>query len=156
MPTALAQSCDTYFYQLGQKFYDLPAARGQPLQRWATNAFGFGSPTGIDVGPEDTGLVPTIKWRKETYTRKTDPNNWRIDSLWKPGDSIQLAIGQKDVAVTPLQLARFYAMIANGGKLVTPHVVSRRRGSEPERQGCSDRPAELPAASGEVEWSRPD
>ena len=51
MPTALAQSCDTYFYQLGQKFYDLPPARGQPLQRWATNAFGFGSPTGIDVGP---------------------------------------------------------------------------------------------------------
>ncbi len=124
MPTALAQSCDTYFYQLGQRFYDLPAARGQPLQKWATSAFGFGQPTGIDIGPEDAGLVPTITWRKETYTRETDPTNWRIDSLWKPGDSIQLAIGQKDVAVTPIQLARFYAMIANGGKLVTPHVVA--------------------------------
>jgi penicillin-binding protein 2 len=122
MTTALAQSCDTYFYQLGQRFYDLPPARGQPLQRWAS-AFGFGEPTGIDIGPQDTGLVPTIKWRKETFTKKTDPANWRIDSLWKPGDSIQLSIGQKDIAVTPMQLARFYAMIANGGKLVAPHVV---------------------------------
>jgi penicillin-binding protein 2 len=43
--------------------------------------------------------------------------------LWKPGDSIQLAIGQKDLLVTPLQMVRFYSLIANGGKLVTPHVL---------------------------------
>ena len=47
-----------------------------------------------------------------------------IDRLWKPGYSIQLAIGQKDMLVTPLQMTRFYAMIANGGYLVTPHVVA--------------------------------
>ena len=50
--------------------------------------------------------------------------------LWKPGDSIQLAIGQKDVAVTPIQMARFYALIANGGKLVTPAPRPGRRGAE--------------------------
>jgi penicillin-binding protein 2 len=123
LPTAIAQSCDTYFYQVGKSFYDLPKERGQPLQRWATT-FGFGQPTGLDVGPEEAGLVPTIKWRLKTYTKETDPDNWQIDQLWKSGDSVQLAIGQKDIQVTPLQMARFYALVANGGKLVTPHVVA--------------------------------
>jgi len=122
MPTAIAQSCDTYFYQVGKMFYDLPADRGQPLQKWA-KTFGFGEPTGLDVGPEEAGLVPTIAWRLKTYTKETDPTNWQIDRLWKSGDSVQLAIGQKDLQVTPLQMARFYALIANGGKLVTPHIV---------------------------------
>ncbi len=122
MPTALMESCDTYFYRLGYDFYSLPGSQGQPLQAWAEK-FGFGEPTGIDIAGEARGLVPTIKWRKQTFTPKTDPTNWQIDSSWKPGDSIQLAIGQKDVAVTPLQLARFYSMIANGGKLVTPYLV---------------------------------
>jgi penicillin-binding protein 2 len=121
MPTALAYSCDTYFYQLGDLFYN-PNDPRQPLQKWA-EIFGFGSATGSDVGPEAAGLVPTIGWRKRTYTRTSDPCCWQVDSLWKPGDSIQLAIGQKDLTVTPLQMARFYALIANGGKLVTPHIL---------------------------------
>jgi penicillin-binding protein 2 len=123
LPTALAQSCDTYFYQVGKSFYDLPPDRGQPLQRWA-KTFGFGETTGLDVGPETSGLLPTIKWKQETFTKKTDPDNWQIDRIWKSGDSIQLAIGQKDMLASPLQMARFYALLANGGKLVTPHLVS--------------------------------
>jgi penicillin-binding protein 2 len=123
LPTALAQSCDTYFYQVGKAFYDLPPDRGQPLQRWA-KTFGFGRPTGIDVGPETSGLLPTIKWKQKTFTKETDPENWQIDRIWKSGDSIQLAIGQKDMLASPLQMARFYALLANGGKLVTPHLVS--------------------------------
>jgi penicillin-binding protein 2 len=122
MPTALAYSCDTYFYQLGDLFYGLPKNRKQPLQKWA-GIFGFGKITGSDVGPEDPGLVPTIGWRLHTYTQASDPCCWQVDQLWKPGDSIQLAIGQKDLLVTPMQMARFYALIANGGKLVTPHVL---------------------------------
>jgi penicillin-binding protein 2 len=92
------------------------------LQGWASR-FGFGQPTGIDVGPEQSGLLPTPEWRQATYTAKTDPGHWQIDRLWKPGDSIQLAIGQKDLLVTPLQMVRFYSLIANGGKLVSPHVL---------------------------------
>ena len=116
LPTALAASCDTYFYQLGLDFYNLPAQYGSPFQKWAA-AFGFGKAAGLDLGGEDPGLLPTPQWRKKTFTSE-------IDKLWKSGDSVQLAIGQKDLLVTPLQMARFYALIANGGKLVTPHVVS--------------------------------
>jgi penicillin-binding protein 2 len=122
MPVALAASCDTYFYQLGYDFYGLPPNRGHPLQAWASR-FGFGQTTGLDIGGEAAGLLPTPEWRQQTYTRRTDPGHWQIDRLWKPGDSIQLAIGQKDLLVTPLQMARFYAVIASGGKLVTPYLV---------------------------------
>ena len=122
LPTALARSCDTYFYQVGYRFYGMPSDRGPRLQAWASR-FGFGQKTGIDLGAERSGLLPTPDWRKKTYTKKSDPGHWQIDSLWKPGDSIQLAIGQKDLLVTPMQMARFYAMVANGGKLVTPHLL---------------------------------
>ena len=122
LPTALAVSCDTWFYQLGYDFYKAPPSAGHPLQAWASK-FGFGRRTGIDVGPEEGGLLPTPEWRQRAFTAKTDPTNWQIDRLWKPGDSIQLAIGQKDLLVTPLQMARFYALLANNGKLVRPHVV---------------------------------
>jgi penicillin-binding protein 2 len=115
LPTALAYSCDTYFYQLGDRFFSLKKSRGQPLQKWSRK-FGFGSLTGSDVGPEVPGLVPTIGWKKHHFTTV-------LDRLWKPGDSIHLAIGQGDLLVTPLQMTRFYALLANGGKLVTPHLL---------------------------------
>jgi len=120
MPTALAYSCDTYFYQLGDRFYSTQSQN--TLQKWA-RIFGFGQRTGTDVGSDVSGLVPTISWRHDRFTQKTDPCCWQVDRLWKPGNSIQLAIGQGDLLATPLQMARFYALIANGGKLVTPHVL---------------------------------
>ena len=123
---ALARSCDTYFYQLGYQFY-LEGDRGRNrMQQWARK-FGFGVPTGFDLGAEQTGLVPTPAWRKKAF--KSD---W--DRAWNPGNSIQLSIGQQDVQVTPLQMARFYAMIANGGKLVTPYVVSQVETAAPNGQ----------------------
>jgi penicillin-binding protein 2 len=123
LPTAIAQSCDTYFYRLANKFYLLPKDRGQPIQKWA-RAFGFGSTSGTDLTPQAPGLVPTTGWlhTNPMFSKKNDPN-WQIDQLWKPGDSLNLAIGQGYLEVTPLQMARFYAAIANGGKLVTPHVL---------------------------------
>jgi penicillin-binding protein 2 len=117
LPEALARSCDTYFYQLGYDFY-LQGDKGRSrMQEWARK-FGFGRPTGFDLGGEERGTVPTPAWRKKHF--KSD---W--DRAWNPGNSIQLAIGQQDIQVTPLQMARFYALIANGGKLVTPYVVAQ-------------------------------
>jgi penicillin-binding protein 2 len=124
LPTALARSCDTYFYQVGFDFYGLPPSAGHPFQAWASR-FGFGFRTGIDLAGESSGLLPTPEWLKARFTKKTDPCCWQVDRLWKPGDSIQLAIGQKDLLATPLQMTRFYAAIANGGNLVTPHIVQQ-------------------------------
>jgi penicillin-binding protein 2 len=122
LTTALAASCDTYFYQVGLRFYE---RNDSPLQKWA-RTMGFGGRTGIDVGPEEKGLVPTPAWRRRYF--KTE-----IDKIWTSGDSVQLAIGQGDLLVTPLQMTRFYAMLANGGKLVEPHVV--KSVEEPGNQG---------------------
>ena len=119
LPQALAESCDTYFYQVGARFYNLSASRGHTLQLWASR-FGFGADTGIDIGPEAAGLVPTPEWRRAAFSGS---QYGEIDRTWKPGYSVQLAIGQGDLEVTPMQMARFYAMIANGGQLVTPHLA---------------------------------
>ncbi len=116
LTTALAQSCDTYFYTVGDRFYQRGPAAWSRVQEWATK-FGFGNAAGLDIGGEVDGLVPTPAWRKKTYKSS-------VDKAWNPGDSIQLAIGQKDIAVTPLQMARFYAILANGGNLVTPYLVA--------------------------------
>jgi penicillin-binding protein 2 len=120
LTTALAESCDTYFYELGSRFYNLPPDRGHPLQAWA-NRFGLGELTGVDVGPENPGLIATPEWRRKAFP--ASQGYGELDRTWKPGYSVQMAIGQNQVLVTPLQMARFYAMIANGGKLVTPHVA---------------------------------
>jgi penicillin-binding protein 2 len=117
LPTALEMSCDTYFYTIGEELFYL---RESPLQRWATS-FGFGKPTGIEIGPEAPGLIPTPEWRR-SYFKKP------LDRIWTPGDSIELTIGQGEMTVTPLQMARFYALVANGGRLVTPHVFRDVKG----------------------------
>ncbi|HET7128330.1 MAG TPA: penicillin-binding protein 2 [Gaiellaceae bacterium] len=144
--TALAMSCDTYFYRLGDDFFKLPSGRGHLLQGWA-NRLGLGETTGLDIGGEIPGLMPTPEWRCKQFGGP--PCKGYVDRIWKPGYSIQLAIGQGDLLVTPLQMTRFYALIANGGKLVTPHLaedveqsgshgqplrVLRRFGAQPPQQ----------------------
>jgi penicillin-binding protein 2 len=116
LPEALAESCDTYFYEIGNRFYERGSEGRVRMQQWARR-FGFGQPTGLDIGGEAEGLLPTPEWRKKTFE-----SDW--DRAWNPGDSIQLSIGQKDLLVTPLQMASLYAMLANGGNVVTPYLVS--------------------------------
>jgi penicillin-binding protein 2 len=108
---ALVQSADTYFYQVGHMFY---LRKGTELEDWATR-LGYGHVAGIDIPGEAPGRVPTPQWRQRYYKSA-------VDKLWKPGNSIQLAIGQDDLLATPLQVAVNYAAIANGGYILTPHL----------------------------------
>lgn len=115
LPQALEVSSDTFFYQLGEQFYD---GQGSPLQAEAAR-FGFGSRTGVDLPGESPGLVPTIAWKKKHWA---GPEFTDLDRSWKPGDTVNLSVGQGNLQVTPLQLANAYAAIANGGKVMTPSV----------------------------------
>jgi penicillin-binding protein 2 len=124
---ALAESCDTYFDEIGNRFYERGPEGRVRLQQWARR-FGFGTTSGLDIGGEAEGLLPTPEWRKKTFE-----SDW--DRAWNPGDSIQLAIGQKDLLVTPLQMAAFYGMLANGGNVLTPYLVA-----DVERPGGKDSP----------------
>ncbi len=108
---ALEESCDVYFYNVGLLFY---GRKGTELEDWAKR-LGLGHLTGIDIPGEVPGLVPTPEWRRKTFTSA-------IDKLWKPGNSINLAIGQGDLKATPLQMAVAYAAVANGGSVVQPHL----------------------------------
>ena len=117
MATALEVSCDTYFYQIGRNFYGTPFKGDTPqLQAWSRR-FGLGASTGIDLPGEEEGLVPTPKWRRETFKG--------VEGLWGPGKSINLSIGQGDLLVTPLQMTSIYAAIANGGTLHEPRIGRR-------------------------------
>jgi len=113
LPTALAQSCDTWFYRLGDRIYTSdPARQGMLIQEWARK-FGFGSTPPIDITGASPGLIPTPAWFLKA-------NGFP----WTEGQTINLAIGQGALQVSPLQLAVAYSAIANGGTLVTPHVAS--------------------------------
>ena len=121
LTTAIANSCDTYFYEVALRAYERPDS---PIQKWARR-FGFGTLSGIELGPEGEGLMPTPAWRRRTFKG--------IDRIWTSGDSVQLGIGQGDVLVTPIQMTRFYALLANGGKLVQPTIV--KQVEQPDTQG---------------------
>jgi penicillin-binding protein 2 len=109
----IIQSCDIYFYEVGYKFYKTGQEK---LQEWARK-FGLGSLTKIDLPFETTGRVPDKAWKKAW-----NKNNSEFQT-WMPGDTVNLAIGQGDLLVTPLQLANVYSVIANGGILYRPHVA---------------------------------
>ena len=118
LPRALEVSSDTYFYKLGDRFY---RAQGSPLQAEAEN-FGLGRDTGIDLPGEEPGLVPTPAWKRRNYAGPAFNN---LDRDWKPGDTIQLAVGQGFLLATPLQMAVAYAAVADGGIVRTPTLARR-------------------------------
>jgi penicillin-binding protein 2 len=119
---ALAVSSDVYFYGLGDRLYSGPPATAPdgPIQDIA-GRLGFGHPTGIDIGPEGSGRVPGPAARREAHDRRPAAVP---DGRWYPGDNVNLAIGQGDVLVTPLQLAGAYAALATGEVPPTPHVLA--------------------------------
>ena len=112
----LAVSSDVYFYALGERLYR-PEGDG-PVQA-AARRLGLGSATGVDLAPEAAGRVPGPEWKRAAHQRGLFP-----DPRWYAGDSVNLAIGQGDLLVTPLQLAVAYAALANGGPRPRPHVTA--------------------------------
>ncbi|MEA3186493.1 MAG: penicillin-binding protein 2, partial [Chthoniobacter sp.] len=104
---ALAQSCDTWFYQVGIK------TGAQPIIDWAVK-MGFGSKTGIPLASEAEGRVPTNEYMKKIYGRRL------LD-----GDVANLSIGQGDLLVTPLQMAQAMAAVGNGGTLYRTRLVQQ-------------------------------
>jgi peptidoglycan glycosyltransferase (EC 2.4.1.129) len=102
---ALVESCDVYFYKLGKK---LTVDR---MSEFAQEC-GFGQVTGIRLPHEKAGIIPTREWKRK-----------RFGESWQGGDNLNMAIGQGYTLVTPLQVARFFAGVINGGKLLKPLLL---------------------------------
>jgi penicillin-binding protein 2 len=125
---AIQHSCNTFFYQLGLKV-------GPERISEMARAFGLGKATGTGLVGEQGGLVPSPAWKRRALKDK-----------WHPGDTVSLAIGQGLITVTPLQVARFMAAVANGGTLWKPRLVARIEA--PDRARLSE---ETAVAQGHVE-----
>ena len=115
---AIARSCDIYFYELGMRL-DIDDIYNTAAK------YGLTVPTGVDLPHEATSRVPSREWKKRVKKEK-----------WWPGETVSVAIGQGANSLTPIGLARFYAMLATKGKLLTPHLLY---GTRPE----DNRPMEL-------------
>ncbi len=102
---ALAQSCDVFFYQTGEKL------GVDALAQYAAGS-GLGRPTGIRLAHERDGLIPTSAWKKK-----------RFKEPWQAGETLSISIGQGFNLVTPLQMAVFIAAVGNGGTLYKPRIV---------------------------------
>jgi penicillin-binding protein 2 len=107
MREAIIQSCNVYFYRLGN---DMGIER---IARWA-HTLGFGQLTGIDLPHEDPGTFPDPEWKRRFFAK---------DPVWHPGETISVSIGQGAIEATPLQMAVFASTIANGGTVYRPHVL---------------------------------
>jgi len=111
---ALAESCDVFFYQVGQML-------GVDKIAKHADACGFGRPTGIKLDKEANGLVPTSAWKME-----------RTELPWQGGDTLSVAIGQSYNLATPIQTLVLAAAVANGGKRYQPLVMSAVKSAQGE------------------------
>lgn len=111
--SAIAQSCDVYFYTIGGGYGNITGLGVERLEKYF-RLFGFGSFLGIDLPGENKGLVPNEQWKQETK-----------EEDWYTGDTYHISIGQGDLLVTPLQLAVANAAILNGGKIIKPRLVDK-------------------------------
>lgn len=104
LKNALIESCDIYFYNLGQ-------ALGIDLISYYAKSFGLGEKTGIDLLNEKSGIFPSKEWKKKY-----------LKLPWYPGETIITSIGQGFISITPLQLAVAFSAIFNGGKIYEPKI----------------------------------
>ena len=113
LPEAISRSSDVFFYRLASTLgIDRMAAFLEP--------FGYGQPTGIDIGGEKAGLLPTPEWKRKSFKRPED-------RVWFPGETVNMGIGQGYLLVTPLQLAHITGILAERGRSFRPRVVRGMR-----------------------------
>lgn len=114
MRTAIAVSSDEYFYAVGGGY---GAQKGLGIVKIDDYArrFGLASTTGIALSGEAAGIIPTPEWKVQVFGP---------DDPWRIGNTYHTSIGQYGFQITPLEAVRFTAAIANGGKLLTPHLVA--------------------------------
>jgi penicillin-binding protein 2 len=107
MNYAITQSCDVYFYRLASMM-------GIDRMHDFLQNFGFGKKTGIDLIGEKSGLMPSKEWKMR-----------KKKQAWYPGETVITGIGQGYHQTTPLQLAKATSIMANRGKVLTPHLVDK-------------------------------
>src|SRR5207244_956600 len=117
--TAVARSCNSFFYELGKRLND----KNADLLPNAAKSFGLGKATDIDYVFEAEGLVPSPAWKQQRFSNPAD-------KVWNPGDATNLAIGQGFLLATPLQMANFSAALANDGIVWKPRMVLELRTRE--------------------------
>jgi len=110
---ALSESNDIFFYSVGGGFDKIKGLGIDKIKEY-WQKFGLGEKTGIDLPGEASGLLPDNAWKKKTQGQP-----------WYLGDTYHVSIGQGDLLVTPLQMLRATAAIANGGKLLQPQLVEK-------------------------------
>lgn len=117
--TGITFSCDVVFYEIGKGFFNSSNQEGmqQVYRDW-----GLGQKEGIDLPSEGEGRVPDANWKWNYFT-------WAADDAraWQGGDLTNLAIGQGDLLVTPLQMTSVYAGLATGGEQMRPHLLKEVR-----------------------------
>lgn len=123
MSEAIAVSSDVYFYTIGGGFEGQKGIGISNLEKYA-RLFGIGEKTGIDLPDEKGGVIPNPEWKLKTF--KGDP--WRI------GDTYHTSIGQYGFQVTPVEMVRATAALANGGLLQVPHFILNDKTKERGRE----------------------
>jgi len=123
MKDALAVSSNVYFYEVAGGYEDQKGIGILNIEKYA-KMFGLGEITGIDMLGETKGVIPNPDWKKEHF----DGEPWRL------GDTYNTAIGQYGFQVTPIQMVRAIAAIANNGKLVVPHIVKNNNATSMQIQ----------------------
>ncbi|MFP5322489.1 MAG: penicillin-binding protein 2 [Acidimicrobiia bacterium] len=128
---AMTVSSDVYFYSIGADFWRARGALGDEAMQDVVRRFGFGQETGVSLPSEQDGRIPTPRQRAQQH--QDNPTAFP-NGEWYTGDNVNMAIGQGDVAVTPLQLVNAYASFANGGTRFAPNIVTRiTRGGAPDQ-----------------------
>ena len=111
----IQESCNVVFFEIGLALHDNSKYSGDAFYHYS-KILGLDEPTGVDLPFESKGIIPNKKWKTEYF--KDIP----VLAKWYPGDTVNMAIGQGDILLSPIQIAQLYSVAANKGELMTPYI----------------------------------